>query len=63
MRHAQRSCRDEQRLDPAAFRERYGTNRNKRNAFGKCISQRAKEQRGQDGYKPSKPRKRSKKRR
>jgi hypothetical protein len=31
-------CRTEQRSDPAAFKARYGTNRNKSNAFGKCVS-------------------------
>ncbi len=27
--------------DPQAFTEKYGTNKNKRNAFGKCVSQKA----------------------
>jgi hypothetical protein len=38
--NAARACRAEQRQDPAAFRNRYGTNRNKSNAFGKCVSAR-----------------------
>jgi hypothetical protein len=32
------TCRAEQRNDPAAFKVKYGTNRNKSNAFGKCVS-------------------------
>lgn len=35
-------CRAERAADPAAFRTKYGTNRNKANAFGKCVSQHAK---------------------
>jgi hypothetical protein len=27
---------------PAAFKEKYGTNKNKKNAFGKCVSATAK---------------------
>jgi hypothetical protein len=40
---ASKQCRNERAQDPAAFREKYGTNRNKRNAFGKCVSKHAKE--------------------
>jgi hypothetical protein len=32
------TCRAEQRSDPAAFKVKYGTNRNRSNAFGKCVS-------------------------
>src|SRR3954451_16000806 len=32
------SCKAERKEDPDAFREKYGTNRNHRNAFGKCVS-------------------------
>ena len=32
----------ERKADPSAFREKYGTNKNKRNAFGKCVSKQAK---------------------
>jgi hypothetical protein len=35
---ATKQCRDERAKDPAAFRDKYGTNHNKRNAFGKCVS-------------------------
>ena len=41
--NAAKTCRAERATDPAAFREKYGTNRNKRNAFGKCVSKLAKE--------------------
>jgi hypothetical protein len=32
------TCKTERQANPAAFREKYGTNENKRNAFGKCVS-------------------------
>jgi hypothetical protein len=35
---AAKSCRTERNADPGAFRDKYGTNHNKRNAFGKCVS-------------------------
>jgi hypothetical protein len=38
---AAKDCRTERTADPAAFREKYGTNKNKRNAFGKCVSKQA----------------------
>jgi hypothetical protein len=41
-RNAARDCRDERAADAAAFKEKYGTNGNKSNAFGKCVSQGAK---------------------
>ena len=41
---AAKACKTERKADPAAFREKYGTNKNKRNAFGKCVSKQAKEQ-------------------
>jgi hypothetical protein len=44
-RSAARDCRDERSADPAAFKEKYGTNGNKSNAFGKCVSQTAKAKR------------------
>jgi hypothetical protein len=37
-------CREERKADPEAFQEQYGTNANKRNAFGKCVSQKVREQ-------------------
>jgi ribosomal protein S17E len=36
--NAAKSCKAERTADPAAFRDKYGTNKNKRNAFGKCVS-------------------------
>jgi hypothetical protein len=46
-RNAAQECREE-RGDTAAereaFRQFYGTNKNKRNAFGKCVSRRAKDE-------------------
>ena len=41
--NAAKTCKAERTADPAAFREKYGTNKNKRNAFGKCVSKTAKE--------------------
>jgi hypothetical protein len=43
--NASRECREEREADPEAFREKYGTNANKKNAFGKCVSQKAKAKR------------------
>jgi hypothetical protein len=41
-RNASRDCREErQTLGKDAFAEQYGTNANMRNAFGKCVSQKA----------------------
>jgi hypothetical protein len=39
---AAKACRTERKADPAAFNEKYGTNKSKRNAFGKCVSKLAK---------------------
>jgi hypothetical protein len=41
---AAKACKTERKTDPAAFRAKYGTNKNKRNAFGKCVSKQAKAQ-------------------
>ena len=41
---AAKACRAEQKADEDAFAEKYGTNRNNRNAFGKCVSAQAKAQ-------------------
>ena len=40
--HAAKTCKAERKADPAAFKAKYGTNKNKRNAFGKCVSTQAK---------------------
>jgi hypothetical protein len=41
-RSAVQDCRDERSADADAFAVNYGTNGNKRNAFGKCVSTKAK---------------------
>jgi hypothetical protein len=40
--NAAKICRAEQLKDAAAFKSKYGTNTNKSNAFGKCVSAHAK---------------------
>jgi hypothetical protein len=45
--NAAKQCKDERTADPAAFQQKYGTNKNKSNAFGKCVSQKAKAQESQ----------------
>ena len=42
--NAAKACKAERKADPAAFKAKYGTNKNKSNAFGKCVSQKAKAQ-------------------
>lgn len=39
--NAAKQCRAERSQDDAAFKDKYGTNHNKSNAFGKCVSQKA----------------------
>jgi colicin import membrane protein len=41
--NAAQQCKAERAADRKAFEDKYGTNANKRNAFGKCVSQKAKE--------------------
>jgi hypothetical protein len=41
---AAKTCKAERAKDPAAFKTSYGTNGNKANAFGKCVSKLAKAQ-------------------
>jgi hypothetical protein len=41
-KNASQECREERETSPT-FAEDYGTNANKKNAFGKCVSQKAKE--------------------
>jgi hypothetical protein len=38
---AAKQCRSEQSQDADAFKQKYGTNKSKRNAFGKCVSQKS----------------------
>lgn len=40
--NAAKACKTERAADPAAFKTKYGTNENGRNAFGKCVSKLAK---------------------
>jgi hypothetical protein len=42
-KNASQECREERSADATAFNEKYGTNANGRNAFGKCVSQKARE--------------------
>jgi len=40
--NAAKACWSERQPDPAAFKAKYGTNANKSNAFGKCVSAKVK---------------------
>ena len=40
-KNASQQCREEREANADAFAEKYGTNKNNRNAFGKCVSQKA----------------------
>jgi hypothetical protein len=42
--NAAKACKAERALGLQAFKEKYGTNANKANAFGKCVSKLAKQQ-------------------
>ena len=46
--NAAQQCRSEESSDPSAFKDKYGTNANKSNAFGKCVSQHARQQEQQE---------------
>ena len=37
-KNAAKECKAERAADPAAFAAKYGTNTNKKNAYGKCVS-------------------------
>jgi hypothetical protein len=41
--NAAKSCWSERKADPTAFKAKYGTNANKSNAFGKCVSGKVKQ--------------------
>jgi hypothetical protein len=41
-KNASKECAAERSADPAAFKAKYGTNHNGANAFGKCVSSKAK---------------------
>jgi hypothetical protein len=42
-RNASQECRAERATDPTTFKTTYGTNKNGKNAFGKCVSGKASE--------------------
>jgi hypothetical protein len=42
-KNASKQCKAERAADPAAFAEKYGTNENKKNAHGKCVSAKTEE--------------------
>ena len=46
--NAAQECRAERTEDPAAFQENWGTNGNKKNAFGKCVSTKAREDKAEE---------------
>ena len=47
---ANKQCKAEQKaMGDKVFNDTYGTNKNKSNAFGKCVSQHAKTQEKQNG--------------
>jgi hypothetical protein len=41
--NAAKQCKAERKADASAFAAKYGTNKNKRNAFGKCVSKTVRE--------------------
>ena len=43
IQNAAKQCKTERKADKAAFAVKYGTNKNRRNAFGKCVSKTVKE--------------------
>jgi hypothetical protein len=47
LKNAAKECKAERSTDSEAFAEKYGTNRNNRNAFGKCVSTKAKEKKAE----------------
>jgi len=48
MTNAAQDCDTERSADRKAFEDKYGTNHNKKNAFGKCVSQKSHEDDGED---------------
>jgi hypothetical protein len=46
-RHAAKDCKEEREASRDAFKEQYGTNANKRNAFGKCVSIKARQRKAE----------------
>jgi hypothetical protein len=48
LKNAAKECKAERAADAAAFAKKYGTNKNGRNAYGKCVSAKAREATEQD---------------
>lgn len=49
LKNAAQECRAERSEDADAFRETYGTNANKRNAFGKCVVTKVRDRKADEG--------------
>ncbi len=47
LKNAAKACKAERAADPAAFTTKYGTNKNGKNAYGKCVSAKARGVTGQ----------------
>jgi hypothetical protein len=43
--NAAKQCKAERQADPSGFKDQYGTGKNGKNAYGKCVSQHAKQNR------------------
>jgi hypothetical protein len=48
LKNAAKECKAERAADPAAFTKKYGTNKNGKNAYGKCVSTKARHATGQE---------------
>ena len=55
LRNAAQECKAEREADPDAFRTKYGTNENGRNAFVKCVSSKAGDGAPEDGQEGAAP--------
>jgi hypothetical protein len=51
--NAAKQCVSERAADPASFKETHGTNESKSNAFGKCVSAKAKAQQDEQAAPPA----------
>jgi hypothetical protein len=48
LKNAAKACKAERAADPAAFTKKYATNKNGKNAYGKCVSTKARHATGQE---------------
>jgi hypothetical protein len=48
LKNAAKACKAERAANPAAFTKKYGTNKNGKNAYGKCVSTKARHATGQE---------------